>query len=381
LSASPKVLVLAMDAATPSLLRRWTDDGTMPNLARLRRDGLTLQVAGPLGLEVASTWPTFMTGQGPGEHGVSWIDWVIPGTYREQRMRGDDLAHLVPFWTALSDAGKRVAVFDVPFAPPAKRINGLQVIEWGAHEGLFGFDTTPPALKRRIQRTWGEYIAPLACETTRVPAGEYRRMADTLITGVTIRGNMTRDLLAEGSWDFAIQVFTELHCAGHLMWHFHDPSSPGSDPAAIAQYGNLLREVYVATDAAIGAILAGVGPETTVMIGSLHGMEHTCGTSLLLPHMLEGIGAMRRASTATANAERTPSRQRGVRGQLRKAYRLVPERARVGFYEMRQEINRQWLRRGAPIDIEPGETRAFQMGFGAGSTFSGIRLNIRGREP
>ncbi|MGH7523702.1 MAG: alkaline phosphatase family protein [Gemmatimonadales bacterium] len=380
--ATPKVLMLAMDAATPSLLRQWTDDGTLPNLARFRRDALVLDVAGPLGLEVASTWPTFISGQGPGEHGVSWIDWVIPGTYREQRMRGDDFAHVTPFWKALSDAGKRVAVFDVPFAPLAKQINGMQITAWGAHEGVFGFSTTPRTLKRRIQQTWGEYPVPLACETTRISADEYRRMADTLIGGITTRGTMTRELLADRSWDFAVQVFTELHCAGHLLWHYHDPSYPGADPAGIARYGDLLREVYVATDAAIGTILAGTGPETTVLIGSLHGMEHTCGTSLLLPHMLEGIGALRRASTATAaETRRTPARQRELRGLMRKVYRLVPPRARVAFYETRQRINQHWLRRGAPIDIEPSETRAFQLGFGAGSSFSGIRLNIRGREP
>src|SRR5579864_2286911 len=119
LPASPKVLMLAMDAATPALLRQWTADGTLPNLARFRRAALELDVAGPLGLEVASTWPTFMTGQGPGVHGISWLEWVIPGTYREQRMRGKDFEHLRPFWSALSDAGRRVAVFDVPFAPLA----------------------------------------------------------------------------------------------------------------------------------------------------------------------------------------------------------------------------------------------------------------------
>ena len=137
--------MLALDAATPELLRQWTADGTLPNLARLRRDALVLDVAGPEGLEVAATWPSSSSGQSPGEHGISWIDWVIPGTYREQRMRGNDFAHIDPFWVAMSEAGRRVAIFDVPFAVLARRLNGFQVTEWGAHEGFSVSRPRPPS--------------------------------------------------------------------------------------------------------------------------------------------------------------------------------------------------------------------------------------------
>jgi predicted AlkP superfamily phosphohydrolase/phosphomutase len=58
----------------------------------------------------------------------------------------------------------------------------------------------------------------------------------------------------------------------------------------------------------------------------------------------------------------------------------VPTPIRTAQYDLRQWINTRWLQRGAPIDIDPARSKAFQMGFGAGSTFSGIRLNLRGRE-
>lgn len=373
--------MLALDAASPELLRQWTSDGTLPNLARFSRDALLLDVAGPEGMEVGATWSTFASGQWPGEHGVSWIDWVIPGTYREQRMQGNDFARVNPFWLAMSEAGRRVAILDVPFAPPAKQINGFQVTEWGAHEGLFGFHTTPSRLKGVIKRTWGDYAAPLVCETLRLSAQGYRELADALIGGISVRGAMTKALLADGRWDFGIQVFTETHCAGHLLWHYHDTSYPGADPDIVARDGNLLREVYIAADAAVGEILSVVDSDTTVIVGCLHGMQHTCGASLLLPQMLEGIGALRRASRAGSGTVPSIASRRGLKGMLKSAYHRIPPALRVPFYEMRQRINRRWLRRGEPIDIEPSETRAFQMGFGAGSTFSGIRLNIRGREP
>ena len=65
---------------------------------------------------------------------------------------------------------------------------------------------------------------------------------------------------------------------------------------------------------------------------------------------------------------------------LKAAWHLVPKPIREAQYNFRQWINTTYLQRGAPIDIDPARSKAFQMGFGAGSTFSGIRLNLKGRE-
>jgi predicted AlkP superfamily phosphohydrolase/phosphomutase len=65
---------------------------------------------------------------------------------------------------------------------------------------------------------------------------------------------------------------------------------------------------------------------------------------------------------------------------LKAAWHLVPTPIREAQYNFRQWINTRYLQRGAPIDIDPTRSKAFQMGFGAGSTFSGIRLNLKGRE-
>ncbi len=378
--ASRKVLMLVLDSGSPELLRQWTADGTLPNIARIRHDGLVLDVAGPEGLEVGATWPSFSSGQSPGEHGICWLDRVIPGTYRELRMVPSEFAHLTTFWEALSEAGRRVVVLDVPFTPRPRRLNGVQVTEWGAHDGVFGFHTKPSRLKAVIKQTWGEYPSPLTCDTLRLSPDGYRKLADGMIRGSALRGAMTRTFLADGRWDFGIQVFTELHCAGHLLWHFHDPTHPSADPVNLARNGDLLREVYLAVDAAVGEILSVVGPETTVIVGSLHGMQHTCGSSLLLPGMLEGLGVLCRASRA-ASAPGPRPQPRGLRARVKAVYHQLPSAIRVPLYELRQGINRHWLHRGEPIDIEPSRTRAFQMGFGAGSTFSGIRLNLKGREP
>ena len=42
---------------------------------------------------------------------------------------------------------------------------------------------------------------------------------DELLRGVRMKGALTRHLYAKERWDFFAQVFTESHCAGHLLWH------------------------------------------------------------------------------------------------------------------------------------------------------------------
>ncbi|MEO8478021.1 MAG: alkaline phosphatase family protein [Gemmatimonadota bacterium] len=380
-----KILVLALDAATPALLERWTADGTLPNIANAMANGLVSPAMGVEGMEVGSTWPSFYTGLNPAGHGICWSDRVIPGTYRQLRLNPRDFAGITPFWERLSDAGKRVIVLDIPFAPLAPRLNGVHVVEWGVHDGAFGYRTTPASLAASLRARYGIHPPPTTCDTDRLDAAGHRELRDKMVRGVELRGQMTRDLLATHEWDFALQCFNEIHCSGHIFWHYHDPTHPAHDAATVARDGDLLRDVYIATDREIGALMEQVGPDTTVILMTLHSMEHTCGSSLLLPAMLERLGVCATA-TGRSLADVRPvdapivpvGKGRGLKGLART---LVPEGIRLRLYAVRQWFNKQVLHTGEPIDIDPSRTKAFQMGFGAGSTYSGIRFNLKGREP
>lgn len=383
MSESHRVLVLALDAANPSLLRQWSADGTLPNIARAMAKGLVAGTRGPEGMEVGATWPTFYTGLNPASHGICWTDRVIPGTYRQQKLGKSDVNRLTPFWRTLSAAGKRVIILDVPFTPPIRGINGVQLVEWGVHDGIYNLHSFPRPLARHIRATYGTHPPPSNCDSPRLDAAGYRDLRDKMVRGVELRGAMTRELLAAHDWDFALQVFNENHCSGHLLWHYHDTGHPAHDPATVARDGDLLRDVYMATDREVGKIMAGVSDDTLVMILSLHGMEHVVGSSLLLPDILVRLGALTTASgrgPRPVDGSTPPPRRKakGFRGVLRA---LVPEAVRMPLYQFRQWINRRWLLRGEPIDIDSARTKAFPMGFGTGTTYSGIRLNLRGREP
>jgi len=162
--ARRKLLVIGLDAASPVLLRRWTADGSLPALRELMGRGIVGDSRSVPGLFVGATWPSFYTGQHPGRHGVYWLDRLLPGTYRTQRVRARDLGRCPAVWDVLSAAGRSVAVLDVPLTRLSPGIAGTQVVEWGVHDAAFGFRTAPRALGRALRRNPGPHPAPARCD-------------------------------------------------------------------------------------------------------------------------------------------------------------------------------------------------------------------------
>ncbi|HKV51934.1 MAG TPA: alkaline phosphatase family protein, partial [Gemmatimonadaceae bacterium] len=286
-----RLLVLCLDAASPDLLDAWMADGTMPNLAALAARGIAGRTRGLDGFFVGSTWPSMFTGTNPAQHGFHYQMQLVPGTYRiADRTRGAFVGR-EPFWRALGRAGQRVALLDVPLAAPERgALNGVQVVEWGAHDAFFGFSTNPPELATRIATNWGRHPAGVSCDADRHRARDYRELVVALEAGVHRKAEWTVDLLGRGGWDFFMQVFSESHCVGHQCWHLHDAGHPAYDRAMLAVAGDPMRSVYRAIDRAIGEIVSAAG-DVPVIVFTAHGMSHRYGAHFLLRDLLVALGA------------------------------------------------------------------------------------------
>lgn len=392
-----RLLVLALDAASPQLLRRWAADGSLPHIARLFERGRQASTRSVEGVYVGATWPSFYMGLGPGRHGLYWLDRVLLGTYRMQRAGAEEMRRYPALWDVLSEAGRRCVVVDVPLSALSPALTGLQILEWGVHDEVFGFRSRPAGLAAEVLAAHGPHPAPSHCDAVRNP-GELQTFADQLVAGADARAGLLLDLLErEPDWTFAIQAFSETHCAGHQLWHTHDPAHPGHDPA----HPDLVRSVYQAVDAAVGRIVEGVGPHTTVALVDLHGMGSSGGHSLLLEPVLkrlgiqvaegagQGVGVPSEprpgqapaAPAAPATPPAPAAQPLSLRGLARTMYhRLLPRGARERVYAWRQRRNQE-RGLGSPLDLDPARTRAFYIGLGTGPPFSAIRLNLKGREP
>lgn len=366
-----RLLVLGIDAASPDLLDSWVADGTLPNLAALATRGLTGRTRGLDGFFVGSTWPSLYTATNPAQHGFHYQFQLVPGTYRiADRVRGA-FVEREPFWRQLHRAGKRVAVLDVPVAAPEREpLNGVQVVEWGAHDAFFGFSTQPAGLGSWLVKTWGRHPAGVSCDVGARSAREYRAFVGALEAGVQRKTAWTLELLRRGGWDLFMQVFSESHCVGHQCWHLRDSTHPAYDPAVSAVAGDPMRSVYRAIDRAIGEIVATAG-DAACIIFTAHGMSHRYGAHFLLRDLLTSLGV------AECPRPTVGERAYGVAAAVWQALPAAARRPLSAIRSRRTLPNAPPAARG--IGVVPGRSRCFPAANGL--AVSGIRLNVAGREP
>lgn len=269
---APKLLVIALDGADGDLILEWANEGHLPNFQRARQQSLHGRTRNPPGLYVGAVWPSFFTGMSPTRHGRYCYEQILPGSYERHHFLAKHLK-TPPFWEALSRAGRRVAVVDVPKSPLTRGINGIQLCDWGTHDPVRGarFETEPAELAREIVAAYGEDpVGP--CDRIGRTEEALMSFRKGLIDRVQTRARLCGELLDRESWDLFLTVFTESHCVGHQLWHVHDPTHPQHDPELARSMGDPLRDVYAAIDTAIGSLLERAGPDTTVVLLSSHGM-------------------------------------------------------------------------------------------------------------
>jgi predicted AlkP superfamily phosphohydrolase/phosphomutase len=372
--ALAKVFVIGIDAANPSLLRRWAEEGALPNIRSLINRGVIGATRSVDGFYVGSTWPSFYTGLTPARHGFHYQVQLRPRTYDFYQPASEGVVIGDPFWRPLSRAGRRVAILDVPLSPLDRDINGIQVVEWGGHDALYGFHATPSELVKVIGSRFGKYPLGPACDGIRRSADDYRLFTNTLIKGVRVKADLTRHFLRDGGWDFFMQVFTESHCAGHQCWHLHDVTHPEHDGDLVAATGDPLLSVYSAIDNAIGDLLKEIGDALVVVLAA-HGMSYWYGAQFLLRDILFRLGVTRPTVAAPPNETLFSQAVDGAR----KVWQRLPDGLRNRLIPLRDRLRSQIDNPNPVIGADPRSSYCFPVS--NGFAFGGIRLNLLGREP
>lgn len=263
--------MIGWDGADYATVNEWLRDGTLPNLAALRVRGVSGRIASFPGLGDDASWGSFATGTQPGIHGRFHHVQIEPRSYRMDNFFRERM-HREPFWVQIGDAGKRVAVLDVPKSPLAKALNGIQLADWLPH----GEDgpvpvSCPAALAHDLPARFRP--APgFTCHRTRHGTAELAEFCDRIREHLQLRTDLALDWLRQERWDLFLAVFAESHCIGHHCWHVHDPRHPEQDRDAVRLLGDPMREIHRSLDEALGRLLAECGTETTVVVFSLLGM-------------------------------------------------------------------------------------------------------------
>ena len=377
-----RVIFIGLCACDPDLLLRLARTGEAPHVAALLDGGLSgPTVSVPL-LYGGATWTSFQTGLMPGGHGAFDTEQLETGTYRFHRCRLGDRVQAPPFWRALSDAGRRVAVLDVPDSPPPVPINGVNLVDWGAHDADEPFAASPAEFADEVKSQYGAHPIRGRCDAWRSP-GQFSQLRDDALDGVARKLRLTRDLMIGERWDFLAQVFTEAHTIGHLCWHLHDRDHPKHDPAVRNQVGDPVVDVYRALDHAIGALRASAGDDATFVVLASHGMRPSFGTHHLLDQILLGLGLANRPgpSTAAKQSDHASGAKHAATAPLKRLWRSLPERVRAPL-QPALSYPRRWLYGQSAAHVRTIDA-AGSLCFIVhnGTTHGGLRINLRGRDP
>jgi len=367
------IAIVGLDGATWALAEPLLEAGEMPALAALRRRGAHGVLRSTIPPVTFPAWSSFMTGTNPGKHGIFDFTRRVPGTY-EVAFVGSGDRRVPTMWKLLSDAGRRVAVIGVPTTYPPEPVNGIMVggFDSPVATGIDGSFVHPRAFYDEMTRAVGPYSVTDFQELTIGP-GWHADALPKILAGVDRKRDLAMYVLRRERWDCFMMLFGASDTASHHFWMFADPCSPRFDPEGAKRFGGALRDVYRRLDAALGAIVAALPSDATILVASDHGFGGAGTTVLHLNRWLAEHGWL------AFHAGRRELGARVARGVRRAALALLPrgvqERlVRRGGRALARRLE-SWSRFGA---IDMTRTRAFSEELNYAPS---IWLNVRGRDP
>jgi len=184
-----RAVIIGLDGLEPTLVERYMNEGLLPNLAALKKEGAyaRLQTTTPAISPVA--WSSFMTGAHPAKHNIYDFLSRDPRTYlpdlssarigRPRRTLSvgkyaiplskpviQGLRKSVPFWKILGDKGIFSTILRVPITFPAEPfrghlLSGMCAPDLKGSQGTFSFYTSDP---EKIQKREGGIAIPVKIE-------------------------------------------------------------------------------------------------------------------------------------------------------------------------------------------------------------------------
>ncbi|HVO72651.1 MAG TPA: alkaline phosphatase family protein [Ignavibacteriaceae bacterium] len=359
-----KVLAIALDAAEPSLIEKWMDEGILKNLALIRSKGSYGRLSSSAEWLVGSPWPTFYTGTLPNKHGIyHYLQWRSDKMDYERP--NPDWINAVPFWRQLGK-GSRVIAVDMPLAFPPDPFSGIEISGWASHDRIFPPFSYPPEKIKWVIKKFGK--PPVSDEVGGLQKmSGLKKVKEELIHAAEKETELILELIRNEKWNLLLCCLTSPHRGGHKFWDMTNIKGNYSEKDKIL-FKNYLRDIYISCDEAVGEIIRNAGENVDVLVFSLHGMGvNTTLTDKMLPSMISNILNGKKGSTENGNSGFVKKIRNfiplGLRSNLRKLLPVSLQDKMTAYWRMG---NKDW-----------SKTKAFNL---VADLQGYIRINLKGRE-
>ena len=360
-----RVLAIGFDAGDYRLLEKWMNDGSLPNLKRLRDVGAFGVLASTSDLLSGSAWFTFQTGMSPANHGMyNYLAW------RQEKMTAEipkrEWATWPIFWRSFDENAPRAIVVDVPLVNEPQPFNGIEVIGWSTHDSLIPLTTYPPEFSNQVVSQFGD---PLHEDEKYGPLSkdDFRKTLQDSLFITQKHLDFCLSLEQEQGWDLFLTAFAPIHRASHKLFDTTNVVGELTE-AEKTEFEDALRQVYIASDESVGKMLTAAGEDTDVLVFSLNGIDKNSCRSWILQDLLDMI--LHKNDTSSQSKMKSSILHR-LRNFIPMDIRhWVKVRLPLSF---RHRLTAFW--RTSQLDWD--KTRAFSL---IADVQGWVRINLKGRE-
>jgi len=126
-----KVMMIGLDGAIPNLIRKFCEEGSLPNISELRQKGSSASMLPPIPVATPMSWTSATTGALPGTHNITgfWSHrWGEPlDCFHNSDAFNNSSVKAERIWEAAEKVGKKSIIMKFPGSWPPSIENGIQV--------------------------------------------------------------------------------------------------------------------------------------------------------------------------------------------------------------------------------------------------------------
>ena len=262
-----RLMIIGLDGATFDILQPLMDAGRMPNLKAFIADGVAGVLRSTQPPITPAAWTTFMTGKGPGRHGILDFE-TYDATANALTFNSTYEIREKTLWQLLSEKGLRVGSINVPMTYPPKPVNGFMIsgFETPSIDAQF---TWPPELKQEIFKLLPDY--DYRTNWRRTAIGRFEQLKDNLdyiARSFEHGAALTQHCGDKYGWDVLMTVFKLVDNLQHKAWKYLDPRYNKAFP----READLAAECFQRLDTVLGEMFAyAKRRNATILIMSDHG--------------------------------------------------------------------------------------------------------------
>jgi len=296
---APRIVFFGVDAATWNVLTPMIENGELPTIASLIREGSFGVLKSGEPIQSPQMWTSIATGMVPEKHGITGFTAEIPGTDKEVPVTSN-LRKVKAFWNILSENDVSVGIVGWWPSWPAEEVKGFMIAQrawpmnWSLHGIPFGAarDRNGRLIVQEFPgRTYPEGLyeefEPYIMTEEDVTSADLNRFfSDARFTDPArqfhARWVYAKDkTFADAGYHFLEQNKPDVFAiylqgtdvVAHYYWGYQDEEGFRVRPDDARMYGDVVRNYYRFVDREIARYLEICGENTAVMIVSDHGFE------------------------------------------------------------------------------------------------------------